>query len=380
MEHLPTELVIQILSYMSTKELKIIGLVSSEYRSLAIPFLFRRIRPWSCNARRPSIASLITCLQNNPHLSSAVRVVDVGTVDAEILWNPQRLAENLRRIIENIARWEELILPTWSELPLAVLDDNMKLRLRRLRCDRGVGDGFHRLLDILPTFTNLVELQLPDIEEKRFKSFDPVGSSAAIWMNRLEKYRGPPYPLNYLQNGTPLYHLESTTEIPPPILQRLGGLVSQQLLSLHVHLFPDVTLSPRSHRSQDIFDEGYGRNRKIYLPPSLVLSLFPNLQYVAWFLIESKSKAGSVPVRAFNSHPTIDHSHSGSASNQVIQWQIYSKWNPFRCDTATPPPASSLVRISPSATHSTRACLDVHRRRAEGVSSISRRHFLACTE
>jgi hypothetical protein len=45
MERLPTELVIQILGYMSMEELKVIGFISSEYRSLVLPLLFRRISP-----------------------------------------------------------------------------------------------------------------------------------------------------------------------------------------------------------------------------------------------------------------------------------------------------------------------------------------------
>ena len=39
MERLPTELVLQILGYMSQVELKTIGFISSEYRSLVVLFL-----------------------------------------------------------------------------------------------------------------------------------------------------------------------------------------------------------------------------------------------------------------------------------------------------------------------------------------------------
>ena len=38
MERLPTELVLQILGYMSKEELEVIGFISSEYRSLVVPF------------------------------------------------------------------------------------------------------------------------------------------------------------------------------------------------------------------------------------------------------------------------------------------------------------------------------------------------------
>ena len=113
---------------------------------------------------------------------------------------------------------------------------------------------------------------MPDLEEEMIKAIDPAGLAAAIWVNRLEKYGGPPYPLNYLHNSTPLSHLTCTTEIPSPPLQRLGGLIGQQLLHLHFPLY--MTEKP---------DIRFIRNT--YLPPSLIPSLFPNLHYVAWFLI-----------------------------------------------------------------------------------------------
>jgi len=58
MEHLPTELVIQILSYMSREELKVTGFLSFEYQSLVLPLLFCRIRPWLWGAREQGTAVL----------------------------------------------------------------------------------------------------------------------------------------------------------------------------------------------------------------------------------------------------------------------------------------------------------------------------------
>jgi len=118
MERLPTELVIQILSYASNKQLKVIGFLSSEYRSLVIPFLFRHIRLWS-EARARDIDGLVTRLQNNVRLSSAVRVLD-----AEHIIGSQHPVEDLRRIMEITTRWEELVLPIDDHRLLAVLDNN----------------------------------------------------------------------------------------------------------------------------------------------------------------------------------------------------------------------------------------------------------------
>ena len=97
MARLPTELVIQIQGYMSTKELKVIGLVSSEYCSWVPPLLFRRVRPWSFGARSQDISGSISCLQNNFRLSSAV-----GVLDAAIIRINQHPAADLQRIMEFI--------------------------------------------------------------------------------------------------------------------------------------------------------------------------------------------------------------------------------------------------------------------------------------
>jgi len=279
MERLPTELITQILGYMSTNELKDIGLISSEYRYFVLPMLFRRIRPCPWGKQEQGMGDLIACLQNNAMLSSAVRVLDARDVR-----HSKRPVEVLRRIMETTTQWEELVLSMDDHLPLAVLDDNTKLQLRRLRCFTwrwSTGPKFyHLLLDILPTCTNLVEIWVPGLKEEMIKAVDPGGLAAATWVNRLQTYGGPSYPLNYLHNSTPLYHLTCTTEIPSTLLQRLGGLVGQQLLHLHCSL--SVTKSPDTMLIRDA-----------YLPPSLIPSLFPNLRYVAWFLI--MSQPGSIP-------------------------------------------------------------------------------------
>jgi hypothetical protein len=273
MEHLPTELVIQILSYLSTRELKDIGLVSSEYRSLVMPFLFHRIRPWWWGARGQDISDLISRLQNNSRLSSVVRVLDADAIGKSL-----RPVEEFRQIMEITARWEGLILPADEHIPLSLFDDNMKLQLRHLEFTNGITSAGQKLsdflLNILPACTNLVKLEIQGMEEGWFKTCDPTGSAAAIWINRLEKYRGPSYFLNYLHNRTPLHELISTTVAPSPMLQRLGRLVGQQLLTLHLNF--SLTRNPDS----SFIGEGH-------LPPSLFPSSFPNLRYVSWFLIST---------------------------------------------------------------------------------------------
>jgi len=275
MECLPIEMIIQVLSYMSKEDLKVVGFISSEYRSLVLPFLFRRIRFRSYVAVTQDLPRLITCLQNNVKLSSAVRVLDL-----ELIWSTQDPSEDLRRLVEITTKWEELILPAGDNLPLAVFDDNNKSQLRRLHLAGGfVGVKFRQLLvDILPTCTNLVNLHIPDLEDDWFKTSDPAGSATATWVNRLRKYRGPSFPLSYLRGGAPLYQLTSTTAVSPPMLQQLGQLVGQQLVALYVHIYWTGDLS------------SIGEN---YLPPSTVSSLFPNLQYVGWFPVMSQRE--SVP-------------------------------------------------------------------------------------
>jgi len=283
MERLPTELVIQILEYMSMRELKIIGFISSEYRSLVIPFLFRRICPWSWEATRRDIPDLIACLRNNHRLSSVVRMLDAWAIS-----NSQQQLEEIRQIMEITAWWEGLILPVVDEhIPLAVFDDNTKLQLRCLKFIPPisfVGPKLsHLLLNILPTCVNLIDLEIPILKEDWFKTSDPNGSAITIWMNRLKIYRGPSYPLHYLRNGSPLHQLICKTEVPSPMLHSLGRLAGQKLYTLLVHLN-----WPKGH--------AYRSTGKHYLPPSPIPSLFPNLQDAGYFLVMSQ------PVRPFEPH------------------------------------------------------------------------------
>lgn len=247
------------------EEHKVVGFISSRYRFLVLPFLFRRIHPWSWASRRKGTAALIACLQNNSMLSSAVRILD-----AQSIKRSRQPVEEIRRIMELTTSWEELIIAADDHTPVAAFDDNTKLKLRRLRLTIG-SKLDHLLLNILPTCTNLVDLEIPRMEEGWFKIFDPVGSASAEWINRLKKYRGPPYPLNYLRDGTPLYRLISKVEVPSQMLYRLGQLVGPQLLCLHVPIDMIDILTAKS-----------------YLQTSLTPSLFPNLQYVAWFFITSQ--------------------------------------------------------------------------------------------
>ena len=274
MERLPTEMIIQVLTYMSKGELKVIGFLSSEYRSLVLPVLFRRIRPWQGRAVDRGTADLITCLRVNSKLSSVVRVLDVRDIQRS-----KQPVEEIRRIMEVTARWEELILPPSVGCLLEMFDDNTKLQLRRLSFLNGdIGPEFsHFLLDILPACTNLVELEIPQVAEDWFNTIDPTGSAAGIWINRLERYRGPPYPLTYLHRNTPLYQLTSEAEVLSPVLQSLGRFVGQQLLALHVQ----VTVG----------NGGYRLTGKGYLTPSPISSLFPYLRYVAWFLVMSQPES-----------------------------------------------------------------------------------------
>jgi hypothetical protein len=116
MERLPVELVTQILSYMSREELKVIEFISSEYRSLAIPFLFRYVRPWAWGKKGRAISDLMICLQNNYRLSSVVRVLNADDIGKSL-----RPVEEIRQITEITARWEGLILPADEHIPLAFL-------------------------------------------------------------------------------------------------------------------------------------------------------------------------------------------------------------------------------------------------------------------
>ena len=97
-------------------------------------------------------------------------------------------------------------------------------------------------------------------------------------MNRLEKYHGPSYPLDYIRNDIPLHRLISTNPAPSPVLERLGQLVGQQLFTLHVN----TSLTRYGDRTL------IGKD---CLSPSIFPSSFPNVRYVSWFLIMPHPKS-----------------------------------------------------------------------------------------
>jgi hypothetical protein len=260
-----------------------IGFASSEYRSLVIPLLFRRIRPWPWGVMRQDVPDRILCLQNNHRLCSVVRVLNLLAIRKS-----KRPLEEIRQIMEITAWWEGLILPVDEHVPPAMFDDNTRLRLRRLELIQPVrrpGPQLsHLLLNILPSCANLIDLMIPELTEDWFKTCDPSGSAITMWMNRLEKYHGPSYPLNYLRNGTPLHRLMITTTASSLMLQNLGRLVSQQLVALQYSLDASCLIGNKC------------------LPPSLFPSSFPNLRYASWFLIMVEPQPGSAPgnlVRSF---------------------------------------------------------------------------------
>jgi hypothetical protein len=209
------------------------------------------------------------------------------------------------------------------------------LRLRHLKFTVGTISGGRKLsdflLNILPACTNLVELKIDGEMEKWFKTGDPTGSAAAIWISRLEKYRGPPYPLNYLRDGAPLYQLTSKAGVPPPMLQWLDRLVGQKLHALHV-------------RIRLTNDRGYKMIGKNYLLPSPIPSLFPNVRYVGWFLIKSVPGdlvgSFSTPNSPLISH-IQDHPQGESFGDEA------TPEDPFRCHTTTLLPTSRIVHIPP---------------------------------
>ena len=283
MERLPTELVFHIFDYMSHFELKIIGFISSEYRSLVIPFLFRRIRPWRWEPTKLDVPGLIECLRNNRRIALVVRMLDVRAIKLS-----QQPLEEIQQIMEITVGWEGLVLPVDEHIPLELFDAKTKLQLRRLeftKATRPTGSKFsHLLLNILPSCANLIDLDMPEMEDDWFETYDQNESTITMWMNRLEKYHGPYYPLSYLHDDTPLRRLRATTPASSSVLQGLGSLVGERLLALHVN-FP---------LTRFLLVE------KDYPPPSLFPSSFPNLRYFSWFMI--KSQPGSVPgdlVRSF---------------------------------------------------------------------------------
>lgn len=268
MNHLPTETVIQILGHLSKPDLKTIALVASRYSILARPFLFHRIRVlFQTNV----IPVWVRWIAESPNHAPVIKIIEIGE-----RWS-KSCPEDVRKLVQSAVTLQEFsIYAPNSTLPLGLLDPAIFPNLRKLVMAANI-DYTRLVVDFLPHCPKLVDLEVPHLSERwawnsGFASI--LQKHAPSFMDRLHRFRGPPYFLSYMSKADrALQHFSTTIELTDAGMSCISKYLGfgEELLSLHVLIAAGYESSCFSWVERHC------------ITPSIVPSLFPNLRSVAWF-------------------------------------------------------------------------------------------------
>ena len=270
MKQLPAETVIQILGHLSNPDLKSVALVASRYSILARPFLFQRIRLLFDTNVLPHWVSQIA---NSPAHAPMIKIIEIGG-----RWSKLCL-EDVRNLVRSAVALEELlILAPLRTIPRELLDPAILPNLRKFAINANTNYDW-LAIDFLPHCPKLINLELPHSSERLawnegFAS--TLQKHAPSFMNRLRRFRGPPYFLNYMsKSNRALQHFSASVELTDAEVSLIGKDIrfGQDLLSFHLV----IARGPFSSDSDWL--------KRHCITPSIIPSLFPNLRSVAWFLV-----------------------------------------------------------------------------------------------
>ena len=265
MDSLPTETILHIISFLSNDDLKHFSLVSTRFTSLAQPALFKSVRPLMAVGKiyHWNFANFVDMVIKSPRrLGIMIKRLEIGpNFDESCHHQP------FDQLLEQVYNLRELLCYPYRSPPSIPFRPHQFPQLHRILWPL-LGTGADILHTILP-YSSVTDLSLPWcprhlLSKVAFAAL--LARSPSNWINNLVRYQGPSYLIEGISEDARLLHLCSTN---PLSAETLHGLASKRLLSLHV----DVELDHRSH-------EGY------YIPPSLLPSLFPNLQSVACLSVQ----------------------------------------------------------------------------------------------
>ena len=270
MKQLPTETVTQILGLLSNPELKSVALVAYRYSTLSRPFLFQRIRILFVTNVLPFWVSRIA---DSPNHARMIKIIEIRGH-----W-PESSLEGVRNLVRSAVALEELlILAPTSTIPLELLDPAILPNLKKFSIDAST--NWKRLfIDFLPHCPKIVDFEVPCSSEEwaRGSVFaSNLQKHVQSPMDRLHKFRGPPYFLDYMsKSDRALQHFSALAELTDEELSHIGKDLGfgPELLSLHVIIEPSP-FSPVTYWTG-----------KHCITPSITPSLFPNLRSVAWFFV-----------------------------------------------------------------------------------------------
>lgn len=267
MDSLPTETILHIISFLSGIDLKHLSLVSTSYTPLAQRVLFKTIRILveMGKIRSGNFVDFVNLVVQRPRIGLMIKRLDIGArFDKCVHYQP------LVQLLEQVHDLRELLCHSNASLPSIPFRPHQFPRLHRIQWPlQGTGtDILHTLLPYSP----VIELSLsscPAHLQSKVAFAALLALSPSKWVNNLVRYTGTSYLIEGLSKEAKLLHFCSRNSLSE---ESLRGLASKRLLSLHV----SIEMYCRSFEEQ-------------HIPPSLLPSLFPNLQSVVWLTVQSSS-------------------------------------------------------------------------------------------
>jgi len=262
MERLPTELMVEVVGYSDKPTIHTFTIVSSKYREIAQPHLFRHI---SINAMMTERnANFVEQVESSSKHASMIKILTI-----RMPFTPE-LLQHLFAVVSNL---EELFM--YIERADFSLSPHYFPHLRRVHfraSRRGVIDDVvanfipcHRVLDDL----NVSSPQLSTSDPATL-CIPPLMESVSSGVNRLVTYQGPRGLLPLLTPNSKMKHLTVSQKLDERTLRKLSSAVSGGLLSLIVNYQTD----PFKYEA---------------LPGPLIPSLFPTLRSIAWLSLDIQS-------------------------------------------------------------------------------------------
>jgi hypothetical protein len=267
MDSLPTETILHIISFLPKRDLKHYSLVSTRFTPLAQQALFQTVKILSFRGKIPSWAfvDFVDDVIKSPRIGLMIKRLNIGTTFDDHLHY-----QALVQLLEQVHDLRELLCYSYAFFPTIPFRPHQFPLLQTIAwplLDPGA-EILHTLLPYSPV-VDLSLLSCPTPLQSKVAFDALLEHGTPKWVNNLVRYTGTSYLIEGLGEDAKLLHFCSTNSLSEDSLR---GLASNRLLSLHVKF------------------EAYGRSPEEHpIPPSLVPSLFPNLQSVMCFAVQPGS-------------------------------------------------------------------------------------------
>jgi hypothetical protein len=256
---------VELLEYMDKPTLHSFTIVSSKYCTIAQPLIFRRICVDRTAYKR--FVLFIEQMETSSKLALMIKILII------LKRSTINLLPRLFAVVSNV---EELFID--FVVAESLLTPHYFPNLRRLHFPVSRERVLQDLVtNFIPLHESLNDLEFPFVPYGHSDIFGVLhmpllAESASSWVNRLITYHGPRGLLSLLTPNSMMKHLTSSQQLDEAALRELSRVVSNGLLSL-------------------IIDDPIDRTAAQTLPPSLLPTLFPNLQSIAWLPLYTNTGA-----------------------------------------------------------------------------------------